>query len=200
MSRCKGRLCSAWAFFNAFLLFQEWEKELSIFLHKATAPSSHTHTPTHPHTHTHTIGKYGVKWLCIILCTKCFNLPMARCNLCPKHCSLVQSFRDAALTTFDPLSVVMHTWRSSLKPHDSSASLSPCAISSAVCSAGKYNVFQTPTAKIPIVHYIVNGQAEVRLHGTARPQVHSSGKYFKSHSSFSTFSRSSHTILASLFL
>ena len=38
---------------------------------------------------------------------------------------------------------------------------------------------QTPAANNPIVHYIVNVQADERLYGTAWPQVHCSGKVFQ---------------------
>ena len=45
--------------------------------------------------------------------------------------------------------------------------------------SGEVRHLQTPAAKISVVRYIVNGQADERLHGTARPQVCCSGKVFQ---------------------
>lgn len=45
------------------------------------------------------------------------------------HCSRVQLLSEVAFTIYAPLSVVMHTWRSSLSPHEVSASTSHWVIS-----------------------------------------------------------------------
>ncbi len=45
--------------------------------------------------------------------------------------------------------------------------------------SGEVRRLQTPAAKIPIIRYIVNGQTEERLHGTARPQIRCSSKVFQ---------------------
>lgn len=68
------------------------------------------------------------------------NLPMDKCSLWPKQCSLVQLFTDAVLIILAVLSVVMHTSRSSCKLHAEIASLRPAAIHPAVWSCGKNKV------------------------------------------------------------